>query len=67
MLDPCMGSGHFLVFALPILTRMRMEEEALPLKEALVARYYPTTSSGWKSMVGVRRLRPLMWHLQHGG
>jgi hypothetical protein len=25
-LDPCMGSGHFPVFALPILTRMRMEE-----------------------------------------
>lgn len=34
-LDPCMGSGHFLVFALPILTRMRMEEERLSLKEAL--------------------------------
>ena len=26
-LDPCMGSGHFLVFALPMLSRMRMEEE----------------------------------------
>jgi hypothetical protein len=26
-LDPCMGSGHFPVFALPILARMRMEEE----------------------------------------
>jgi hypothetical protein len=25
-LDPCMGSGHFPVFALPILARMRMEE-----------------------------------------
>ena len=24
--DPCMGSGHFPVFALPILARMRMEE-----------------------------------------
>ena len=34
MLDPCMGSGHFLVFALPILARMRMEEEGLSLKEA---------------------------------
>ena len=29
-LDPCMGSGHFLVFALPILSRMRMEEEGGP-------------------------------------
>jgi hypothetical protein len=32
-----MGSGHFLVFALAILTRMRMEEEGLSVKEALVA------------------------------
>lgn len=27
-LDPCMGSGHFPVFALPILARLRMEEES---------------------------------------
>lgn len=27
MLDPCMGSGHFLVFALDILTALRREEE----------------------------------------
>lgn len=26
VLDPCMGSGHFLVFALPILVAFRMEE-----------------------------------------
>ncbi|GIU77526.1 MAG: hypothetical protein KatS3mg005_0764 [Bryobacteraceae bacterium] len=37
VLDPCMGSGHFLVFALPILARMRMEEEGLSLKDALAA------------------------------
>jgi hypothetical protein len=37
VLDPCMGSGHFLVFALPILVRMRMEEEGLELQNALVA------------------------------
>jgi hypothetical protein len=35
VLDPCMGSGHFLVFALPILSRMRMEEEGLTLRQAL--------------------------------
>jgi hypothetical protein len=35
VLDPCMGSGHFLAFALPILTRMRMEEESLELQDAL--------------------------------
>ncbi len=37
VLDPCMGSGHFLVFALPILARMRMEEEGLSLQDALAA------------------------------
>ena len=29
VLDPCMGSGHFLVFALPILVAFRMTEEGL--------------------------------------
>ena len=29
VLDPCMGSGHFLVFALPILVAFRMAEESL--------------------------------------
>lgn len=37
VLDPCMGSGHFLVFALPLLAHIRMEEERLSLKEALAA------------------------------
>jgi hypothetical protein len=37
VLDPCMGSGHFLVFALPILARMRMEEEGLSLQGSLSA------------------------------
>ncbi len=32
-LDPCMGSGHFPVFALPILARLRMEEEDLTAQE----------------------------------
>ena len=36
-LDPCMGSGHFPVFALPILARLRMEEESLSAKEAVHA------------------------------
>lgn len=36
-LDPCMGSGHFLVFALPILARLRMEEEGLGAGEAVSA------------------------------
>lgn len=29
VLDPCMGSGHFLVFALPIFVAFRMAEEGL--------------------------------------
>jgi hypothetical protein len=37
MLDPCMGSGHFLVFALPIIARLRMEEEGLPAQDAVAA------------------------------
>ena len=37
LLDPCMGSGHFLVFALPLLVRLRMEEEQLRAQAAVVA------------------------------
>ncbi len=35
VLDPCMGSGHFLTFALPILVRIRMHQEHLSLSEAI--------------------------------
>jgi hypothetical protein len=35
VLDPCMGSGHFLVFVLPILARMRQEEEGSSLTNAI--------------------------------
>lgn len=34
-LDPCMGSGHFPAFALPILARLRMEEENLSAADAI--------------------------------
>jgi hypothetical protein len=37
VLDPCMGSGHFLVAELPILVAMRTAEEALGEEEAVVA------------------------------
>ncbi len=37
VLDPCMGSGHFLVSALVILVRMRMEEEKLTARDACLA------------------------------
>jgi hypothetical protein len=37
MLDPCMGSGHFLVFALPIFVAFRMAEEKLGREAAVDA------------------------------
>jgi hypothetical protein len=37
VMDPCMGSGHFLVAAADMLRRMRMEEEGLTSKEAAAA------------------------------
>ncbi len=37
VLDPCMGSGHFLVFALPILVAFRMAEERLAERAAIDA------------------------------
>lgn len=37
ILDPCMGSGHFLVFALPILTALRTTEEGLSQSAAVDA------------------------------
>ncbi|ABC83001.1 Eco57I restriction-modification methylase domain-containing protein [Anaeromyxobacter dehalogenans] len=37
VLDPCMGSGHFLAFALPILVALRQAEEKLSIAEAVDA------------------------------
>ncbi len=37
VLDPCMGSGHFLVFALPILVAFRIAEEGLSERDAIDA------------------------------
>jgi hypothetical protein len=37
LLDPCMGSGHFLVFSLPILVAFRMAEEGLSKENAVDA------------------------------
>ena len=37
ILDPCMGSGHFLVFALPILVALWIEEEGTPQPGACAA------------------------------
>ena len=35
VLDPCCGSGHFLVEGLHLLVRLRMEEEGLALRDAI--------------------------------
>jgi hypothetical protein len=37
VLDPCMGSGHFLAFALPMLVALRQAEEKLSSAEAVGA------------------------------
>ena len=37
ILDPCCGSGHFLVAALSMLVPMRMEQEGLPVRDAVDA------------------------------
>jgi hypothetical protein len=37
VLDPCMGSGHFLVFALPLLAAIRSAEEGLSPERAIDA------------------------------
>jgi hypothetical protein len=37
VLDPCMGSGHFLVFALPILVAFRITEEGLDREASVEA------------------------------
>jgi hypothetical protein len=37
VMDPCMGSGHFLVAAADMLRAMRMEEEGLPAADAASA------------------------------
>ncbi|MGA9796696.1 MAG: hypothetical protein WBQ17_14315 [Rhizomicrobium sp.] len=37
VLDPCMGSGHFLVFALPILVAFRRAEEGLDERSSIKA------------------------------
>jgi hypothetical protein len=37
LLDPCMGSGHFLVFALPLLAALRAREEGVSTEVATLA------------------------------
>ena len=59
VLDPCMGSGHFLVFALPILVAFRMAEEKL-VETLAVKEVCGTTCPASKSTPAApdRGLRP---------
>ena len=67
VLDPSMGSGHFLTFALPILTRMRVEEEELTLHEAVVAvlrdNLYGLELDARCSQIGAFNLALAAWRL----
>ena len=66
VLDPCMGSGHFLTFALPILVRMRETEEGLSLPETPSQRSCATIYSAWNSIRVAARLRLSTLRLPHG-
>ena len=57
VLDPCMGSGHFLVFALPVLVRLRIEEEKQSARAAVIATKTRSCPS-WTNVA--RRLQRLM-------
>ena len=59
LLDPCMGSGHFLVFALPLLVRLRMEEENSAHKRQWL-QCLRTTFMAWNSTNAAPRLPPSM-------
>ncbi len=65
VLDPCCGSGHFLVAALHHLAPIRMAEEGLNAREAVDA-VLRETCMVWRSMSGAARLPRLRWHSLHG-
>ena len=65
VLDPCMGSGHFLVAMLPILVAMRMEEKDWTKAEAC-ERCFATTCSGWRSTRAARRSPRSIWRWPRG-
>jgi hypothetical protein len=64
-LDPCMGSGHFPVFALPILARMRMEEEGgnaqENIHEVLKAQIYGLELDQRCCQIGAFNLALMAW------
>jgi hypothetical protein len=66
-LDPCMGSGHFPVFALPILARMRMEEEGgnaqENIHEVLKAQIYGLELDQRCCQIGAFNLALTAWKL----
>ena len=65
LLDPCCGSGHFLVAALHHLVPIRMAEEGLSAAEAVDA-VSATTCTGWRSTSGAARLPRSPWRSRPG-
>ena len=65
LLDPCCGSGHFLVAAFLMLAPMRMALEAwAPLRRWM--RCCERTSTAWSSTSAVWRLPRSRWRSRHG-
>ena len=60
VMDPCCGSGHFLVVAADMLRQMRMEEEGLP-RPRPVTPSCATTCSAWSSTRAAPRSLPSPW------
>ena len=65
MLDPCCGSGHFLVAAFNLLVPLRMHDERMTAKEA-VTPCCVKISSASNSIPDVRRSPHLPWRSRHG-
>ncbi|MFV1965249.1 MAG: hypothetical protein ACC628_07470 [Pirellulaceae bacterium] len=65
IMDPCCGSGHFLVAAFELMVRIRMEEEGLGAVEACDA-VLRDNILAWRSIRVVRRSLPSRWPSPRG-
>ena len=66
VLDPCCGSGHFLIESLDLLARLRMEEERLAPARRRSTPCCGTTCSVWRSIRAARRSPPSTWRWPPG-
>ena len=65
VIDPCCGSGHFLVVGFKLLVRLRMHEEGWASKRQLI-QCYATTSMAWSLTRAAPRSPRSTWPLLHG-